>query len=95
MARHLSLLDATQRRVFDQPPTFNRPQQQLFFALPDWATQFLATLLAPQSQGGFVLQVGTLLNKNPYQAQADHAVGRQPSQVPLDRRWVAVLEQTG
>ena len=58
MARHLPLLDATQRRAFDQPPTFNRPQRQLFFALPDWATQFLATLLAPHSRGGFVLQVG-------------------------------------
>ncbi|RYY18422.1 MAG: Tn3 family transposase, partial [Cytophagaceae bacterium] len=58
MARHLPLLDATQRRAFDQPPTFNRPQRQLLFALPDWATQFLATLLAPHSRGGFVLQVG-------------------------------------
>ena len=58
MARHLPLLDATQRRAFDQPPVFNQPQRQLFFALPDWATQFLATLLAPHSRGGFVLQVG-------------------------------------
>ena len=58
MARHLPLLDATQRRAFDPPPTFNRPQRQLFFALPDWATQFLETLLAPHSRGGFVLQVG-------------------------------------
>ncbi len=58
MARHLPLLDATQRRAFDQPPTFNQPQRQLFFALPDWATQFLHTLLAPHSRGGFVLQVG-------------------------------------
>gem|GEM_PF-4688753 len=38
MARHLPLLDATQRRAFDQPPTFNQPQRQLFFALPDWST---------------------------------------------------------
>ena len=58
MARHLPLLDATQRRAFDQPPVFNQPQRQLFFALPDWATQFLVTLLAPHSRGGFVLQVG-------------------------------------
>ena len=58
MARHLPLLDATQRRAFDQPPPFNRPQRQLFFALSDWATQFLHTLLAPHSRGGFVLQVG-------------------------------------
>jgi hypothetical protein len=58
MARHLPLLDATQRRAFDQPPVFNHPQRQLFFALPDWATQFLATLLASHSRGGFVLQVG-------------------------------------
>ncbi|GAA4394137.1 Tn3 family transposase [Hymenobacter koreensis] len=58
MARHLPLLDATQRRAFDQPPVFNPPQRQLFFALPDWAAQFLATLLAPHSRGGFVLQVG-------------------------------------
>ncbi len=58
MARHLPLLDATQRRAFDQPPAFNPPQRHLFFALPDWATQFLATLLAPHSRGGFVLQVG-------------------------------------
>ncbi|WP_083322613.1 Tn3 family transposase [Hymenobacter lapidarius] len=58
MARHLPLLDATQRRMFDQPPVFNPPQRLLFFALPDWATQFLDTLLAPHSRGGFVLQVG-------------------------------------
>ena len=58
MARHLPLLDATQRRAFDQPPVFNPPQRQLFFALPDWAAQFLDTLLAPHSRGGFVLQVG-------------------------------------
>jgi TnpA family transposase len=58
MARHLPLLDATQRRAFDQPPVFNQPQRQLFFALPDWAAQFLDTLLAPHSRGGFVLQVG-------------------------------------
>ncbi|AIZ65623.1 DUF4158 domain-containing protein (plasmid) [Hymenobacter aerilatus] len=58
MARYLFLLDATQRRAFDQPPVFNPPQRQLFFALPDWATRSLATLLAPHSRGGFVLQVG-------------------------------------
>ena len=58
MARHLPLLDATQRRAFDQPPPFNRSQRQLFFVLPDWAAQFLDTLLAPHSRGGFVLQVG-------------------------------------
>ena len=58
MARHLPLFDATQRRAFDQPPAFNQPQRQLFFALPDWAAQFLDTLLAPHSRGGFVLQVG-------------------------------------
>ena len=58
MARHLPLLDATQRRTFDQPPAFNQPQRQLIFALPDWAAQFLGTLLAPHSRGGFVLQVG-------------------------------------
>ena len=54
MARHLPLLDATQRRAFDQPLTFNHPQRQLFFTLPNWATHFLDTLLAPHSRGGFI-----------------------------------------
>lgn len=58
MAGHLPLLDATQRRAFGQPPPFNRPQRQFFFALPDWAIKFLYTLLAPYSRGIFVLQVG-------------------------------------
>ncbi len=58
MARTIPLLDAARRRTFDQPPKFNHPQRQLFFALPDWATEFLYTLLAPHSRGGFVLQVG-------------------------------------
>ena len=58
MAHHLPLPDATQRRAFDQPPVCNPSQQHLFFALPDWAAQFLDALLAPPSRGGFVLQVG-------------------------------------
>ena len=65
MARHLPLLDETQRRMFDQLPVFNQPQRQLFFALPDWATQFLNTLLAPHSRGGFVLQVGYFKARRP------------------------------
>ena len=58
MARTLPLLDAAQRREFDQPPKLNLAQRQLFFALPDWASQFLQNLLAPHSRGGFVLQAG-------------------------------------
>jgi hypothetical protein len=56
MACHLPLLGATQRRAVDQPPVFIQPQ--FFFALPDWATQLLATLPVPHSRGGLVLQVG-------------------------------------
>jgi hypothetical protein len=43
MTRHLPLLNVIQRRAVDQPPVFNQLQRQFFSALPDWATQFLAT----------------------------------------------------
>lgn len=58
MARTLPLLDAAQRREFDRPPPFQPTQRRLFLTLPKWATQVLATLVAPHSRGGFVLQVG-------------------------------------
>lgn len=58
MARTLPLLDAALRREFDRPPLFNPTQRRLFFTLPEWANQVLATLVAPHSRGGFILQVG-------------------------------------
>ena len=57
MARHLSLLDAAQRREFDSPPKFTAAQRAFFFSLPEWAEPLLRTMTAAHMRGGFILQL--------------------------------------
>ena len=57
MARTLPLLDAAQRREFDQSPKFTTVQRHLFFAPPERGVQVFRTFVTVH-RGVFVLQVG-------------------------------------
>jgi Domain of unknown function (DUF4158) len=58
MATLRAVLDDTTRREFETPPIFDVSQRKTFFTLPLWANDVLKSLILPNNQVMFALQVG-------------------------------------
>lgn len=49
-----------ERELYEQPPLVPTAEQARVFAVPDWADEHLARMLAPANRVGFLLQLGYL-----------------------------------
>jgi hypothetical protein len=47
-----------ERKRFDTPPVLSNKQRYIFNQLPQWAENFIKTIITPTNQIGFLIQLG-------------------------------------
>lgn len=54
----LNVLSRADIKIFENPPQFQAKARKRYFALPEWAQQYLKKTASPSTKIGFVLQLG-------------------------------------